>query len=136
MKMIMKKLFTILLAVSAMMLASCSSDDAASVQNVTPVEQVKDTDYTIIDTNVNELVIRRYRDSVWTTDPQWVANKKVPVRDKDVILLSSNGEVSTEEKQLFVKIECTLDNPKGIYSTAISIAGDSLHTYDRIGKPY
>ncbi|PZR20898.1 MAG: hypothetical protein DI539_09505 [Flavobacterium psychrophilum] len=136
MKMIMKKLITLMLAVSAMMLTSCSADDSAPVQNVTPVEQIKDTDYTIIDTNVNDLVIRRYRDSVWTTDPQWVLSKKVPVRDKDVILLSSNGEVSTEEKQLFVKIECTIDNPAGYYSTAISIAGDSLHAYDTVGKPW
>jgi PBP1b-binding outer membrane lipoprotein LpoB len=131
----MKKLIT-LLAAATLLFASCTAEDVTPVQNITPVEQVTDSIYKIVDTNLSNMKISRLRDSVWTSDPQWVTDMKVPVRVKDVVLLSSNGEISTAEKELFIKIECTVDNPAGFYTTAISLVGDELNVSDVIGKPW
>lgn len=128
----MKKLFTLMMALS-LALTSCTAEDAAPVDNIIPpTEQVTESIYKILDTNIAQITLSRMRDSVWTSDPEWLASKQIPVKKDDVILITSSGEVSTEEKKLYVQF--ISEGINGQYNQMM--VGYDVQFYDRIGKPW
>lgn len=101
----------ILLIAAAFALFSCSSDDTTIVDNqnnnqeqTTPEQEqpVATKLYKVTGTNINQLTIKVKRNGQWLQEPQWVTDRVIPVQKNDNLLITSSGEVTTEDKELYI----------------------------------
>jgi hypothetical protein len=105
----MKRLFTLMMAASVMMLASCTAEDAEPIQQQQELPEPNYVDYTILETNIDTLdvMVVREGDTIYDYPSQMIDGKRIiKVLDMDDLVITSNGEVTTPEKPiLWMKIK-------------------------------
>lgn len=127
----MKKIFTLILI--ATLFIGCSSDDGTpTAQQPVEVEQEATMYVYIVATNAKQLVGTIIRNDVEIpVKTEWITQRKIPVKNGDVLIITSNGEVTTDEKELFVSV---IDEFNMNINYVNGMVGYELKYYNQIGK--